>query len=278
MDEEGFFESGNIDMAIEPPADGNESAEDSGDDDEPSVNNLAPQQLRANATVTVSRDGERHELVLNEDPSQPGNVAVHMGEQEEENEDAPAESQPKRRRAAVARQPVEWSENDLTTEERDRFQWHGPSETDAYADIDFSPDKLFELFFDDLVCDMIIRETLRYAAAKGDHDFKIDASKLKTFLAILIMSGYNTRPRRHQFWSNKMDFECDTISRAMSRNAFDAVMRYMHLADNTQLNKADKFAKVSIANFKNNFSALHFVFEIIIACDNNCLYTRLNNL
>ena len=239
LEQEGFFD--NASLAIDPPVDGNESAEDSGDDVAPSVDNLAPQQLIAEASVTITRNGERHEVLVDDDDSNPDPVAIV--------EDvASAEVPPPKRRRANPKQQeaTTWVKQDLTTAETDRFKWNGPAETDAYSGLDYSPEKIFELFFDDDVCDLIVRETLRYASEKGDHDFRFDLSKLKIFLGILLLSGYNTRPRRHQYWSTQLDLACEAVSRAMPRNTFDAIMKYLHLADNTNLNKEDKFSKVSI--------------------------------
>ena len=74
LEQEGFLN--NASVAIDPPEDGNKSAEDSGYDVAPSVDNLAPQQLIAEASVTITRNGERHEALVNDDDGNLDPVAI----------------------------------------------------------------------------------------------------------------------------------------------------------------------------------------------------------
>ena len=85
---------------------------------------------------------------------------------------------------------------------------------------------------------------MRYAKCNGNMSFDVDVSKMKTFLGVLLISGYCPVPRRRMYWEKSIDSSNMAISNAMSRNDFDNIMRYFHLADNNNLGKSDKFSKV----------------------------------
>ena len=90
------------------------------------------------------------------------------------------------------------------------------------------------------ICD----ESVKYSKSKGNHSFQIDIEGLKSFIAILLISGYVDLPRRPMFWESDVDVQNVAVSTLMSRNRFDDVMQNLHLADNTSLDPSDKFAKV----------------------------------
>lgn len=57
------------------------------------------------------------------------------------------------------------------------------------------------------------------------------------------MSGYNDLPRRAMYWEQSSRHN-EAISSAMSRQRFDELLRFLHVADNLNLTPGDKFAKV----------------------------------
>lgn len=67
---------------------------------------------------------------------------------------------------------------------------------------------------------------------------------MKLFLAVLLLSGYATLPRRRMYWEQQADVLNEAVSRAMPRKKFEDMLRYLHLADNKSLDKGDRFAKV----------------------------------
>ena len=62
------------------------------------------------------------------------------------------------------------------------------------------PFQIFKLLMNDKICDLIIKESKRYAA---QHNEKIEISKDESyiFVAIILLSGYNTRSPQRQYWS-----------------------------------------------------------------------------
>ena len=136
----------------------------------------------------------------------------------------------------------EWSKSDLTQGDTELFKWDISSHV---SDNDCTPLSLFERFFDDVVINQIVTETLRYASQKSSHDFKITPADLKVFLGILIISGYVVLPGRRCYWSVDDDMRNIAVSNAMSRNDFEKMLRFLHVADNNKLDSSDKFAKIT---------------------------------
>ena len=59
-----------------------------------------------------------------------------------------------------------------------------------------------------------------------------------------MVSGYVDLPRRPMYWEYNEDTHNATVSSLLSRNRFDKITQNLHLADNSNLDKEDKFAKV----------------------------------
>ena len=121
------------------------------------------------------------------------------------------------------------------------FKWTLP---DPVLETVEPPVSLFEKFFTDDIMKFICEESIRYAISKGNHSFTIDTNTLKAFIAILLVSGYVDLPRRPMYWEHNEDTHNTTVSSLLSRNRFDEIMQNLHLADNSNLDKEDKFAKV----------------------------------
>ena len=51
-------------------------------------------------------------------------------------------------------------------------------------------------------------------------------------------------PRRPRYWEHSEDAHNTTVSSLLSRNRFDEIMQNLHLADNSNLDKEDRLAKV----------------------------------
>ena len=220
-------------VAIDPPDDGNITEEDSGDEEMATTDNFSGRQLSAPVSVKLMQDGERRNLDSDSDdeaplPPQPG----------------PSKRGRRARAARTSRESRDWErECDLSPEDARRLDWPGEIPEPSFTR-DLSPAAFFELFFDDAVYEILVSETVRYARQQGNHSFSVDVQAMRRFIAILIISGYNTVPRRRLYWSNSPDVRNDAMCAAMSRKMFEDILRYLHVAKNEQLNKDDKFAKL----------------------------------
>nr|CAH7726537.1 unnamed protein product [Callosobruchus chinensis] len=72
----------------------------------------------------------------------------------------------------------------------------------------------------------------------------ITANEMRCFISILIVSGYNKVPSKRSFWDSGADLRNQMVYEAMRRDRFDIIMRYLHCADNNDLDKQDKMAKL----------------------------------
>ena len=95
----------------------------------------------------------------------------------------------------------------------------------AFLDEDLSPTKCFERFFDDLVIEYMVAETIIYAKAKGDNNFSLSLIEMRAFIGILFISGYNDLPRRRMYWEQQEDVLNLAVSNSMSRSRFEIIMR-----------------------------------------------------
>ena len=107
-----------------------------------------------------------------------------------------------------------------------------------------SPCELFELFFDEEVFSLIIEQSALYARYKGEISFSTNEKELKVFLGILLLSGIVPVPSRRLYWKNSPVTRNEAVYSAMRRNRFDKIMQFIHLADNTNLDDSDKYAKL----------------------------------
>jgi len=107
-----------------------------------------------------------------------------------------------------------------------------------------TPSCLFEYFFDDKIVNFIVEMSRRYAHQKQKPNLELTPDALRAFLAILLLSAYVSLPRRRMYWEQSSDVRNEAVSGAMSLNRFEEILRYVHLADNTQLDSGDKMAKI----------------------------------
>lgn len=135
------------------------------------------------------------------------------------------------------RTPVDYEIDAISNEERDVKSiievLHGKSVLD-----------FFKQMFDEKVMELIISNSIKYSRDNNRPKFELDNGDLEIFLGILILSGYHTLPQLQLYWSSHEDKGVQFVKSAMSRNRFLDIKRNIHLADNNQLDKGDKFAKV----------------------------------
>lgn len=109
---------------------------------------------------------------------------------------------------------------------------------------EWSPVDLFELFYDSEVFDLLVETSMKYAVFKGNTKFHVSLCEMKTFIAILLLSGYCGNARYRLYWDTGIDTHHQGVARAISRNRFEEILRYFHVSDNNNLIKSDKFSKV----------------------------------
>lgn len=134
----------------------------------------------------------------------------------------------------------QWNESDLSEQLNPTCYPHKPTA----ADMPRKPVEIFQLFFDTITIGHLTKETVSYAIHRGHHTFTLSSAEMKAFLGILIVSGYNSLPRRRMYWENESDVRNELIANSMRRDRFEEIFRYFHAADNNNLDSNDRYAKV----------------------------------
>ena len=241
---------------ITPPGDGTVSDGDSGEEDEGTFQNLHHQQLLAEAEA-VSQHPDGKVVVGDVEES----LTAPDTESDSEPEDQPQQVLPTEEgdaprqilaaryvRNRVRHQQLaarNWRQQDLPRNSLPAQQPWPHITSPAFLNQEHSPVELFEFFFDEEVIAYLVDQTNLYASRDmGDHNFTTNNQDMKTFLAILLLSGYSALPRRRMYWEKSCDVRNEAVSSAMSRKRFEDHFRYLHLNDNACINRSDKLAKI----------------------------------
>lgn len=202
------------DIYIEPPEVAEHTDEDSADEDSGGlIENLTGRQLLAGAEL------------------------VSQSTNEEEANECQTDSGPstsKKRKITY-----KWTNSDLPDLPSPAFS---ASLSRNYKDM--SCTDMFELFFDENLWEFLIQQSTRYALFLNCPDPRISSDELKCFIAILILSGYNKLPSKRSYWDSGDDMRNTLVYNAMRRDRFIQIMRFIHAADNNNLDKKDKMAKL----------------------------------
>ena len=97
----------------------------------------------------------------------------------------------------------------------------------------------------DKLIDHVCKETNPYAAQKGNHTFTIDSNEMKSFPAVLLLSGCIPYATWSLYWEMCLDGQNTIVASLLTRNRFLNVLQYLHLADNNNFNPSDKFSEVN---------------------------------
>lgn len=107
-----------------------------------------------------------------------------------------------------------------------------------------TPLEVFSLFFSGEVWEQIVSFSKKYACDHNRHLFTLTVTELKRFFGILLLTGYHSLPATKLYWSKDEDKNVPIVRKCMSRNKFDSIKENIHLCDNDNLDKNDKFAKL----------------------------------
>ena len=106
--------------------------------------------------------------------------------------------------------------------------------------------EIWKLYFTDELFHYILDQTKLYAKQnKNDPGFEVSLDELKNFIGILIFSGFHFATSERDYWSNQPDLKVPFISETMSRDRFLQIKKHFHVADNQNLEKGTKVAKVA---------------------------------
>lgn len=232
---------------ISPPDAHADTDEDSAEEDSGgTADNLSGRQLSAPAEVKRRKDSTEQ---INDNND---NKELLEGTVEDENDDVNRETI--KQKSGISKKGGRnntqriWIDGDLES----HSQFENPMNESLQSK---SPIELFCQFFDNDIFTYILNETKKYAAYKNCPDPNISMSELKCFFGIMILSGYHALTSRRYYWDEHSDMAVEIVKNSMRRNRFEQIMRFIHFADNTQINVNDKMWKLRhlMTKLKENF-------------------------
>ena len=103
------------------------------------------------------------------------------------------------------------------------------------------PVEIFELLFNETLQNHVVAETSRYANIdSNDVDFKLTTHDFKSFIGVLLLSGYHSLPQQKLYWERNMDVDASIVYKSISRNRFMEIKKYIHFADHSTIEITDK--------------------------------------
>jgi hypothetical protein len=123
-----------------------------------------------------------------------------------------------------------------------------------------TPVEIFELFFDDKLILYLVEQSKIYSLFKNVNDFDVTDDEIRCFIGILILSGYNVLPGKRFYWYSLPDVGNEFVKDSMRRDRFISIMRFIHCANNHEMNINDKFWKLRpVVNMLKNKFLEHFI-------------------
>ncbi|KAF2902633.1 hypothetical protein ILUMI_03555 [Ignelater luminosus] len=217
------------DVYITPPTDaGNDTDEDSGEEDCQDPDRLNHNQLDAEA-----------ELYINDKPVTEEN---NVEDNTPTTSSIPSNPHKKVRKAtSVIQERPKWVVDDLENPICENWSESFLPPISLGAEnhsLDF-----FELFMPAQLVLFLVKHTVQYAGSKN-RQLTVSVEDMYAFLGILYVSGYNVLPRRRMYWEENDDVQNRLISTSMRRKTFEDIFRNLHAADNSVLDPTDRMAKV----------------------------------
>lgn len=176
----------------------------------------------------------------------PGEIEVFAEEEESDDEDnVPlAELQTKIKKQKIEEQEPKW-----TTRLIDINLKHTNGSQDRQNHVkailkDLQPVQVFEKLFDEDVIKYLTEETNRYAQQNNNHNFIVHENEIRSFIGILLFSGYHQLPRERLYWCLDEDLNVPLIANCMSRNRYNEIKKYFHLCNNEEIDRTDKMTKL----------------------------------
>ena len=100
-------------------------------------------------------------------------------------------------------------------------------------------------FTEDMLTNIVTQTELYARRDQNNVQFSLQRSDLNAFLGTILLSGYNCLPHEDHYWSNSEDLGVDIVSENISRATFRSIKKYIHFADNQNLEVGNKVAKIA---------------------------------
>ena len=115
------------------------------------------------------------------------------------------------------------------------------------------PIDAFKAMFSDNMVLHVTNQTRLYAVQHGKGNLNILDDEIRTFITVLLLSGYCKVPYQDLYWADAPDTHTEAASCAMSRNRIREILSNLHLINNIQITE-DSYYKVRVLFEKLNLS------------------------
>ncbi|KAK9721752.1 Transposase IS4 [Popillia japonica] len=105
------------------------------------------------------------------------------------------------------------------------------------------PVDIFRLIVDMDILNSITSETNKNARRYNSNWTDVCVQELEKFFAIMLYMGLAKLPKISDYWSHSRPYYC-FVRHIMSRNRFQAILRFIHFADNETADKGDRLYKI----------------------------------
>ncbi|XP_066595467.1 piggyBac transposable element-derived protein 4-like [Prorops nasuta] len=131
------------------------------------------------------------------------------------------------------------------------------------------PFALYKLFFTDYILETIVDETNKYATQSINNSSSssrihqqgwqsITRDEMNTFFGILLIMDIVQLPEIRLYWSNNDMYANTRIKKAMTRDRFLSILKFLHFSDDTTARTEDRLHKIRniieaiVDNFKSS--------------------------
>ena len=117
-----------------------------------------------------------------------------------------------------------------------------PSNSKGSFDADTPMDAFFQ-FFDDTIVDKIVHET-NLKSMQNNKPASITKEEMLVFFGINITMCFHELPSVAHYWSSHKLYGVEAIISAMSRDRYLTILKWLHVNDNSKIDKTDKLYKI----------------------------------
>jgi len=106
----------------------------------------------------------------------------------------------------------------------------------------------FELFFDDVMLQIIVKETNRYAQqymnkavpkerSRCKKWTDTDEKELRLFFSVLFLQGIVKKPKQEYYWSKRHILQTPIFQQVIQKDRFILLMKFLHFTNNEEFDK-----------------------------------------
>ncbi|KAI5728181.1 hypothetical protein M8J77_012602 [Diaphorina citri] len=141
----------------------------------------------------------------------------------------------------------------------------GPTDLQRYVSPDSSPLEIYNMIIDDEIINLIVTETNRFGLPHEGFE-QTTAEEIRRFFFLAMYMGLVKLGAIPDYWSTSPLYNLGLPRKVMTRNRFQTLLKYVHFADNAQIQPGDRLGKIKILTdlIQKKFKALYCPGEEIV--------------